>query len=420
MSDDFLPCGDANAFIANELSPAEREDFEAHLAICADCQREVAHTRILFRKLAAVPPATASRDFERSVLSRLQEEMPTAAPRRAVWPRIAAAAAAVAVFGTGIALLVKTTEHAREHKATARSAANGLDWLTRAQEPDGSWNAERWGGEQKFAPALCGLPLMALVVADETTPAQEEAAARAATNLLRYINEDGTFGGVFQGAPYNHSIATLALLYAWERNPHFVPKAALDSAVAALARSQTADGGWGYLYSPLSDRSITQWHVQALETAARLGWKDAADAAERGIDWLREYSDPEAEAFEAAEVVLAKATESSTANPDAPGLYQAYFTIAALRDDPTAHDRVAALQKEILERQESNGDTRGSWAPDDQWGRAGGRVYSTSLACLSMATQHHHRAIARVSSPPRQQLLSTGAAGYLPFAAPSL
>jgi hypothetical protein len=250
---------------------------------------------------------------------------------------------------------------------------------------------------------------MALVVADESTPALEKAAARATTNLLRYRNADGTFGGIFQGAPYNHSIATLALLNAWERNPDSVPKAALDSAVAALTRSQTAEGGWGYLYSPMPDRSITQWHVQALETAARLGWKDAAYPAERGTRWLKDYGDPEAEAFEAAEstrVVLAKATESSTLNPDAPGLYQAYFTIAALREDPSAHDRLAALQKEILERQESNGEVQGSWTPDDQWGRAGGRVYSTSLACLSMSARHSHIGIAKASSPTSDRLLS--------------
>ncbi len=419
MSADFLPCGDANAFVANELSPAEREDFEAHLAICGDCQREVATTRILFRKLCAVPSATVSRKFEHSVFARLHDESP-AASRLSAWPRIAAAAAGIAILVTGVAVLTKTTERVREHKAAAWSAAKGLDWLTRAQEPDGSWNAKRWGGEEKFAPALCGLPLLALVVADEATPAQEEAAARATANLLRFKNSDGTFGDIFQGAPYNHSIATLALLHAWEHNPDSVPKPVLDSAVAALARSQTAEGGWGYLYSPLADRSITQWHVQALETAARLGWKEAGNAAERGILWLREYSDSEAEAFEAAEatrVVRAKATESSPLNPNAPGLYQAYFTIAALRDDPDSHDRVIALQKEILGRQELNGDVRGSWTPDDQWGRAGGRVYSTSLACLSIASQHP-KAIARGPAP--QRLISAGVAGAKLFGGPAL
>jgi anti-sigma factor RsiW len=122
MSDDFLPCGNANTFVAGELPPEEREDYEAHLAICADCQREVANTRILFRRLSTAPNASVSRDFERLVFSRLREAAPEA-PRRSSWPRIAAAAAAVTIFFTGVAVLMKTAEHRSEHKATASSAA---------------------------------------------------------------------------------------------------------------------------------------------------------------------------------------------------------------------------------------------------------------------------------------------------------
>ena len=38
-----------------------------------------------------------------------------------------------------------------------------LEWLRRAQEPDGSWSAARWGGDRRFDVALTALPLLAFL-----------------------------------------------------------------------------------------------------------------------------------------------------------------------------------------------------------------------------------------------------------------
>ena len=37
------------------------------------------------------------------------------------------------------------------------------------------------------------------------------------------------------------------------------------------------------------------------------------------------------------------------------------------------------------QRQESGADEEGSWDPVDEWGPAGGRVYSTALAVMTLA-----------------------------------
>ena len=66
--------------------------------------------------------------------------------------------------------------------------------------------------------------------------------------------------------------------------------------------------------------------------------------------------------------------------------YHAYFRSCALRE---SHDTGLApalnrMQRALAERRRESGRNKGSWDPEDKWGPAGGRVYSTSLASLSL------------------------------------
>jgi hypothetical protein len=384
-------CIDAAAFLADELTPHERAAFESHLSTCPSCRDAVESTRQLLSRLHAVPPVELKRDLTPSILARLHE--PEKMPRQTKWPRFAAVAALFAVFATTLAVHHALKRREPDARATARvntNTADALEWLVRAQEPDGSWSAERWGGQRNYTPALTALPLLAIITAEGSTPERENAAARAAANLLALQNADGSFGHAFQGSPYNQSITTLALLHAWQRYPDVVPKSALDLAVAQLAVQQTPEGGWGYRFSPFGDRSITQWHIQALDLAAKLGWAGAQPVLERGLAWLAMRSttpDEAAEPADSTSALLARATARPARTNDALDLYQAYFDASALRHvhTPAAQERLANLRKKILKRQITEGDERGSWPPDDQWGRAGGRLYSTALASLSLA-----------------------------------
>ena len=390
MNADCRHCSDTAAYLANELPPRERADFHDHLADCAECRAAVESTRNLLRRLRAWPHVEPTRDLAPLILARLNESV-VEMPRRSPWPRIAAVAAIFAVFAT--ALAVRDALH-REPPAvpeTARAAMKidrALDWFVRTQEPDGSWNAERWGGQRNYTPALTALPLLALVTAEDTTPEREAAAARAAASLLALQNADGSFGPVFQGSPYNQSITTLALLHAWQHRPDIVPKTALDAALAVLAKQQTPEGGWSYRHSPVADRSITQWHIQALDLAASLGWNTMHPAVERGLTWLAAHSAPLDDSAEPADSTSALHARPTRANGTLD-YYQAYFAASALKHEntPAARQRLASLRHEILSHQITKGTESGSWLPDDQWGRAGGRLYSTALASLSLESR---------------------------------
>jgi hypothetical protein len=396
MNADCRRCEDVNAFLTGDLSPREEEEFSNHLENCPACRAAANSSRRVLAQLRAVPDPEPAQDLVPLILARIHA--PAETPRRIAWHRIAAVAALFVVF-TAVILVREALQREPSSRLTAAEPApvivsnsRALDWFVRTQEADGSWSAERWGGQRNYAPALTALPLLALLSADETNTAHMKAAVRAAANLLEQQNPDGTFGPAFQGSPYNTSIATLALLHTWERNSNAVPRDALDTAVAALSKRQTVDGGWGYPYSPLADRSITQWHIQALELAANLGWTDARPALDRGLVWLNHHATPLADSDEPADstsALLARATARPARADSSLDFYQAYFSSAALKHEaaPTAQQHLATLRQEILRHQATEGTESGSWPPDDRWGRAGGRLYSTALASMSLASR---------------------------------
>ena len=69
--------GAVGAYVVNALEPDEREEFEAHLAVCPTCSREVVEfgeTAAELSVLASVTPPPA--DLRRSILSAISEVRP--------------------------------------------------------------------------------------------------------------------------------------------------------------------------------------------------------------------------------------------------------------------------------------------------------------------------------------------------------
>ena len=66
--------------------------------------------------------------------------------------------------------------------------------------------------------------------------------------------------------------------------------------------------------------------------------------------------------------------------------YRRYFLTSALKkmDEESARRGLVALRHDLLSRQDKHGADAGSWKSDDRWGSAGGRIYATALASLSL------------------------------------
>lgn len=379
---------DANAYVADELSPREQSDFEVHLATCQQCREAVASSRRIVGLLRASPGLETTADLAPRILARLQDNAPSRRPSR--WPRVAAIAAVLTLLAGGAALTHFHTPASLAMRPpvadeNAVSITRALDWLCQNQEPDGSWDAEKWGGNRRFEVALTALPALALLNAESPLPPASAAVSRAAQWLQQQQHEDGSFGPDFSGAAYNQSIATIALLRTYQRSPSASLKHSLDAALANLLARQTDDGGWGYVRSPLADRSITEWHLEALALADTLGWEATRPPLLRGQSWLAVHPQPQTKAEEPADSPSATESEPS-ANPGKLDFYRAYFLTAALQreHDSFSRQQLADIRRTLLLRQKAGGSDSGSWPADDRWGRAGGRLYSTALASLSL------------------------------------
>lgn len=382
------------AYEAGELSPREQTDFELHLSTCAACRAALESTREVIGRLRSVPEVETTRDLAPLIFARLGEG-PRGVGRPSRWPRIAAIAALLTLLAGGFTVWsFKRSATSAKPALTladdnAASVARALDWFCQNQEPDGSWNAEKWGGNRRFEIALTALPTLALLGAESFTPERSSAIADAILWLQKQQTESGAFGPDFQGSPYNQGIATFALLRAYEREPNTRLKQSLDAALNTIIARQTADGGWGYLYSPVADRSITDWHIEALELANTLGWESARSTLRRGRDWLAAHPAPRSDSEEPSDSpsALLAATDGAPATERAAiDFYHAYFVTATLKRerDQTSRQRLAAIRRTLLLQQVVAGSDFGSWTPDDRWGRVGGRLYSTALASLSL------------------------------------
>lgn len=85
-----------NELLDDALTPALREQAEAHLVACPACADRLAQLRALFADLDALPDAVLEVDLAPAVVARL-EKQPVASLPRPVWWLAAAQVAAVAL-----------------------------------------------------------------------------------------------------------------------------------------------------------------------------------------------------------------------------------------------------------------------------------------------------------------------------------
>lgn len=416
-------------YVRGELSGDELASFERHLSECDACRERVSEIRELIGRLRELKPEPVSRDLAPDILARIPRPVPPALHVM----RIAVLAACLLLILWGGWTLRDSLRPAEPEGRIANEVTLALDWLASAQEADGSWDPGKWGGRSRYRTALTGLALLAFINADGT-PAEaryREAVERAAAYLVSRQSKSGRFGPFFSGAPYNHGIATVALLETYARTRDAKLRAPLGRAVHFIKARQDERGGWGYLAPEVrTNTSITTWQLHALLLANSLGWSDANRSAEKGLSWMEGVVGPDGLAgytrsgdFPYGSKTLTAMTafclsvgtrkqrERVEAHPklvnallrlasqptDDVDYYQWYFLTHALRaaqgTRPVDEGRIGRMAGELraalIERQLKHGPNSGSWEPSDRWGRAGGRVYATAMAALSLEADAH-------------------------------
>ncbi|MHB8901593.1 MAG: prenyltransferase/squalene oxidase repeat-containing protein [Thermoguttaceae bacterium] len=328
-------------------------------------------------------------------------------------------------------------EIARLHGATGDSeaaVAAALKWLADNQEPDGRWNPARHGAGQELrvlgrdrfgagADADTGISALALLafLASGHTQCEgdyRDQVGRGLEYLLRSQAPDGNLGGKARtyAFMYCHAMATLALSEAYGMTGE--PR--LDGPVRRAVRYTVAaqnptTGGWRYHIGDEGDTSQLGWQLMALKSAELAGVAVPPSTRQAAIRFLGSVSSGRSGGLAAyrpveapsrsmtAEAlacryylgippgpsIVAEATEYLMAEVPGEGkanfYYWYYATLGLYQAQGPAWERWnAALQQELLARQQQTGPLAGSWDPNTVWGGYGGRVYTTAVATLCL------------------------------------
>lgn len=313
--------------------------------------------------LRRVPPATMRTNIADRVLARLaQEDENSGSCRRGVcaWAGRVAAVMTFFVCAYGAILHVSdirenvgplTVSPASEQEA--RTMAR--NWLVRAQEPDGRWDAERWDGHPHYEVALTALSMLALLDDASALGREHEIAVRrAADYLVSQQQVDGLIGVREGRVAYNQGLALLALLTAHNELDEPEWRRPIAAGVDFIMRQRADRGGWSYgeerVGRPTLSATFGQGRVLTL--AARSGWTEAEGVAEETGHWLRQLVD---------EGGLFAHGSQSRVPPDG-----------------------YALKRLVLAQLVPDGTESGSWHIEDPWSDIGGRLYTASMACMSL------------------------------------
>lgn len=296
-------------------------------------------------------------------------------------------------------------------ESTDPALAHARDWLVRVQDDDGGWAMGRTGAGANYAVGTSALAVLALLEHDD--PASRAAAERGVDFLLASQSSRGLFGPPITGSLYNHVLATYALLRAAREDNRAT--AALDAAIALLVETQGPQGGWTYLRAAGDpNSSLTAWALLVLAEARAAGHAGLDTSIRDATRWIAGTVDAEGRAgyrrpgdhphgSETLTAAVAWSLMRSGDRPsvpvgrmldhvrqdatDAPGemdLYRAFLQAAALRAEDGNGAGIGPLATRLRSLQEPAGSDAGSWPPLDRWSSAGGRVYSTALAMLTL------------------------------------
>ncbi len=339
------------------------------------------------------------------------------------------------------ALRLRVGDHsqvAKGHGATPESEAAvnaALKWLAANQSAGGRWDARRLGaggaragdGQDRVGAGatadtgITGLALLAFLAGGHThlRGPHQATVRRGLEFLLASQQPDGNLGASVNmyEKMYCHAMATCALSEAYAMSGDERLAGSLRRAIGfTLAAQDRNGGGWRYRPNDPGDTSQLGWQVMALKSGQLAGFaipeatragverflKTVAGGRERGLAYYQTIRQVPSRSMTAEALVcrqfmaipdtpagLAEASEYLMQELPGAGTTNHYYwyygtlSMFQLQGEPWRRWN-EALQRTLLAAQRQDGTLAGSWDPDPVWGGCGGRVYSTSLATLSL------------------------------------
>lgn len=331
-----------------------------------------------------------------------------------------------------------------------RAVEWGLEWLAKAQSPDGRWDSDGYEanlegpcpgkGHPLYDPGQTGLALLAFLGAGYTH--QEGKYKDTVKKGLKYLKDiqdpEGCFGDrLAHNFTYGHSVCALAMAEAYGLTGFPLFKRTAQKGIDFILKSRNPYGAWRYgVQTGENDTSVTGWMVMALKSAKLAGLKIDPDAFKGARDFidsvtdeygaagyiqrgsgsvrlehmLEEYPSQYTQALTAVAMTARVFMDQDPGKTeqiqkgadllvqllpvwDKPKVDMYYWYYGTLAMYQVGGDRWnkwnGAMQKAIIDHQEKEGVAKGSWEPIGAWGEEGGRVYATAL--LTMCLEVYYR-----------------------------
>lgn len=307
--------------------------------------------------------------------------------------------------------------------ATEAAVTRGLEWLARAQNDDGSWSLDKYGGGESDT-AGTALGLLPFLGAGQTHLVGDYRSTvfKGLKWLVERQGDDGDLRGPGIGQMYAHGQAAIVLCEALALTGDDQLRPPAQLAVNFILEAQHDAGGWRYQPKQAGDTSVVGWQLMALRSAqmcylhvpqeafVRAGkFLDSVQQDRYGGRYAYQPGNP-ASATMTAEALLCRQyqgwlqdhrglqdgatylVEENLPHRSDPNIYFWYYATQVLhhlggrRWDTWNR----AMRGALVDMQETEGDLAGSWDPAGPFAASGGRIYMTSLAVCTLEVYYRH------------------------------
>lgn len=334
--------------------------------------------------------------------------------------------------------------------ASEAAVEAGLRWLAAHQAEDGSWsflfdpdhcpqcaNQCRNPGVMESNTASTGLSLLCFLGAGYTHregPYQDQV-SRAIYYLINKMvitSDGGDLRDVSMvtnavdnlvlvrksGDMYSHAIATLALCEAYAMTRDSSLKGPAQKAVDFIVYAQNEAGGWRYEPKQPGDLSVTGWQLMALKSGV-LGRLDVPrDVWYRASEFLDSVQDEKGATYGYQQPSTNRPAMSSVGlygrlmlgwprghqpllkgsallareQPRDSNMYFNYYTSQVLHHvgGNSWKKWNPRMRNYLVSTQDEDGHEVGSWYFDEAWSDRGGRLYTTTLAILTLEVYYRY------------------------------
>ncbi|MDE0862667.1 MAG: hypothetical protein OSA98_02700 [Rubripirellula sp.] len=327
---------------------------------------------------------------------------------------------------------------------TLAAIREGLSWIEQHQHADGHWGLHNFhencqghercngGGGSQSDTAGTGLALLPFLGDGETHKqgAHKDLVGRGITWLVTHQKPDGDLftGGQDIARMYSHGIATIALCECYGMSGDASLRGPAQRAIDFIVDAQDPKtGGWRYRPRDGGDTSVLGWQVMALKSGQMAELNVPQNTLREAERWLQSIAGKGGRmgqfAYQAGRFNPAMTAESllcleylgaehdedqvrhaadfllaNTPQKDRESSYFWYYGTQAMFHLQGEHWKKwnSVLHPLLIESQQKEGPTSGTWDAKDQWERSGGRIYSTSLRLLMLEVYYRHLPLYRV------------------------